>query len=71
LRANIEKKVAAPQADFSPSAPRLHPGPDARNQPRTRGKPGRAHRSGQPRRRWFPLGQPSRATVAADSRTQR
>ncbi len=27
LRANVEKKVAAPQADFPPSTPHAHPGP--------------------------------------------
>jgi len=47
LRANIKKKVTAPQADFSPSRPHRHPGPHARNQQRPRRKPGHSHRSGQ------------------------
>jgi hypothetical protein len=46
LRLNIEKKVAAPQADFPPSAPHFHPSPHPRNQQRTRGKPGHSDRSG-------------------------
>jgi Domain of unknown function (DUF4338) len=48
LKANIEKKVTAPQADFSPSRTHRHASPHARNQQRTRGKPSHSHRPSQP-----------------------
>ena len=46
VRANSEKKAAAPQADFPPCSPHPYPSPHPRDQQRTRGKPDDPNRSG-------------------------